>query len=291
MSSTELHFESLPTLGSFYAKALFGRKPGLPAGASIPAITASVAPLVPDAAHVAAFRQVCGTPQSTSLPLLFPHVLAAPLHFAILMAKPFPYKALGLVHVSNQVTSFRPIASTEALSLRTWVEGPRKVARGVLFDLMTRVESRGECVWESVSTIIRIERAAPPRQGPPAAPTSGIEPGPSRTAMWRLPKDMGRRYAKVSGDFNPIHLTAWSAKLFGFKRAIVHGMWAFSRTLAEVEVDLHPGPLTIDVAFKRPIFLPSRVLFSAYDAGATTTLSLTTPDGAKPHILGSVTRI
>ena len=55
-------------------------------------------------------------------------------------------------------------------------------------------------------------------------PPGGVE--------WRLPGDLGRRYAAVSGDRNPIHLYALTAKAFGFPRQIAHGMWSKARCLA-----------------------------------------------------------
>ena len=42
----------------------------------------------------------------------------------------------------------------------------------------------------------------------------------------RLPMDMGRRYAAVCGDYNPIHTSSWLAPLFGQRGAIAHGIAA-----------------------------------------------------------------
>jgi len=46
-------------------------------------------------------------------------------------------------------------------------------------------------------------------------------------------KDTGLRFAAVVADYNPIHLYPWSAKLFGFKRAIAHGMFVAAKTFHE----------------------------------------------------------
>ena len=48
-------------------------------------------------------------------------------------------------------------------------------------------------------------------------------------------RDIGRRYGAVSGDRNPIHLYPLTARLFGFRRAIAHGMWTKARCLAALE--------------------------------------------------------
>ena len=55
---------------------------------------------------------------------------------------------------------------------------------------------------------------------------------PVGTIRWRVPDDIGRRYAKVSGDVNPIHMSSLTAKALGFKRAIAHGMWVKAHALA-----------------------------------------------------------
>ena len=74
-------------------------------------------------------------------------------------------------------------------------------------------------------------------------------------ARWRLPDDLGRSYAGVSGDVNPIHLHALSAKAMGFPRQIAHGMWTCARTLAALgRTSL--GPSSSSVWFTRPVFLP-----------------------------------
>ena len=65
-------------------------------------------------------------------------------------------------------------------------------------------------------------------------------------------------YCGASGDHNPIHLHAWSAKAFGFPRAIAHGMWAKARCLAALRL---PDAFETSVQFKKPILLPSRVTF------------------------------
>jgi acyl dehydratase len=288
MSEHELHFDQLPSLGAFYRKALLSRKPGLATGEAIPEIRANVSPLVPASDHVALYRRVCGLRDHGVLPHCYPHVLAAPLHFAILMSEAFPFKALGLVHVSNQILVHRPLAPDEKLEVKTWVVGQRDAPRGLLFDLKTRIFVGNEVVWESISTIIRIEKGkGKGERRERVAPQPGLPPGVHRTAVWRIGEDAGRRYAKPSGDYNPIHIHPLLAKMFGFKRAIVHGMWSFARCVAECESELPDGPILLDVAFKRPIFLPSRVLFSSYKEEKGVRFGLHSREGTKPHTLGS----
>lgn len=46
--------------------------------------------------------------------------------------------------------------------------------------------------------------------------TLAIGPDARANAVWRVSADVGRRYATVSGDVNPIHLSALAARALGF---------------------------------------------------------------------------
>src|SRR5699024_9716609 len=91
---------------------------------------------------------------------------------------------------------------------------------------------------------------------------------PRPTGRWRLAADVGRRYAAVAGDVNPIHMSALSAKAFGFPRAIAHGMYTASRAFTESRVDLS-RPLRWDVSFDAPVTLPGSVLVAYEDDPAS----------------------
>ena len=117
-------------------------------------------------------------------------------------------------------------------------------------------------MWEEVSTILK--RGGGSGSGGSGSGSSG-RGGSSddelpATATWKLRGDLGRRYASVSGDMNPIHMHWVSAKLFGFPSAIAHGMWTKARCLAALEGRL-PDSFTVEVSFKRPIVLPATVAF------------------------------
>ncbi len=112
------------------------------------------------------------------------------------------------------------------------------------------------------------------------APTGGIE--------WRLPADLGRTYAAVSGDANPIHLYPLTAKALGFPRQIAHGMWTLARSVAAIENRL-PEAVTVEVAFKKPVFLPGTVAFAARRDDERWTFAMTSPKDGLPHLLGRAT--
>ncbi|MDX3161552.1 MaoC/PaaZ C-terminal domain-containing protein, partial [Streptomyces scabiei] len=77
---------------------------------------------------------------------------------------------------------------------------------------------------------------------------------------WRWGGDVGRRYGAVSGDRNPIHLHPLGARLFGFPRAIAHGMWTVARCLAEHGT---PPATRVRAEFRAPVSLPGTVTYAA----------------------------
>jgi acyl dehydratase len=218
-----------------------------------------------DAGELAAYARVCGFGLSNTLPVTYPHVLAFPLQVALMSDRSFPLALPGLVHVRNRIEQLRAVAADEPLDLEVWAEKFASHRSGATVDLCASVGVGGEEVWRGRSTYLARGATAPE-----GAPESDVEVSVGElahpAATWRVPDDAGRRYAKVSGDVNPIHLSGLTAKAFGFKRAIAHGMWVKARALAALEGRL-PDVVTADVAFKKPLFLPSTVRLATGEAG------------------------
>lgn len=282
-------FQAPPGAAAAFAKAVFARRPGLKGEATIGRIGAELAARAADPAHLRRYREVCGLVDDGFLPPAYPQVLAGALHLHILTDRTFPLPPMGIVHVRNRIEQARRLAVDEPLAIAAWVEGHRAVAAGIEFDLHTHVTVGGEPVWQGVITAIsrsgksgRDKASRPPATEPPALPA------PHRSMLLRVPEDMGRRYGAVTGDFNPIHVHATTARLFGFPRAIAHGMWTAARCLAELQDDLPPCPRVIDVAFKRPVPLPSTVAFRAHREGETLVFAGHSRDGRTAHLLGRV---
>lgn len=234
--------------------------------------------------RVEAYAAVCGFPRKDVVPVTYPHLLAFPLHMAIMGDPAFPYPAIGMVHVENTITAHRAIGVGEVLDVTTTVAPPRPHARGALLDFATTVTADGERAWVSTSTYLRRGRPVEGRPAPGLAivdtPTGGIE--------WRLPADLGRTYAAVSGDANPIHLYPLTARALGFPRQIAHGMWTLARSVAAIENRL-PDAVTVEVVFKKPVFLPGTVAFAARRDDECWTFAMTSPKDGSPHLLGRTT--
>ena len=288
-SPTSLSFERSPAVWPSLARAVLTRRPTvLAAGATIPALEARLAPLVPDPAHLDAYRELCGFEPDEQLPLTFPHVLAGPMHLALLTSAAFPLRLLGLVHLRNRIEAARVIGQREPLDLRCRVGGHRDTDRGQEFDLVTEARAGGQLAWVETSTMLaRRPGARPARPALAAVPPPASPPG-ARAARWSLAADLGRRYARVSGDYNPIHLSAATARLFGFERAIIHGMWTLARAAAELQPRVSAGATVLEVAFKLPVLLPAEVTLREWPRPRGLAFALLDAAGARPHATGTI---
>ncbi len=96
------------------------------------------------------------------------------------------------------------------------------------------------------------------RKHKPRVPTAAREIG-----FWRLPANAGLDFAKLTGDFNPIHWIPAYARASGFRNVILHGFSTMARAAEGLNRGLFAGGVhtlkTLDVRFTRPLVLPARV--------------------------------
>lgn len=191
----------------------------------------------------------------SEVPLTALYPLAQRAQLAVMLGGDFPYAVPGMVHVSNAMRLMQPLDPAAGFELVVAVSPPDETpASGVRLTFAVTFSQRGvvRATCESVYLARRGSGRSTGRTAPEPAPEGHMAP-------WRLAADEGRRYAKLSGDYNPIHLSPWLSRFFGFKRPILHGMNAVGRALAAIERQAGQPVGAIAVAFKRPIYLPAEV--------------------------------
>ncbi len=136
-----------------------------------------------------------------------------------------------------------------------------------------------------------LRRGKPDRMSVPKAgtrpSTSTLPADAPASAEWKLGGDLGRRYAGVSGDRNPIHMHSLTAKPLGFPSAIAHGMWTKARALAQLESRL-PDSFEAEVRFRKPVLLPARVEFASPEEGEEILFAVRDAKKGTPHLDGRV---
>ena len=289
-----LNFTAPPSVMALYPRILSARKPEhVPEGQQVSRLEAHLVGVRVDPGHLAQYRQICGLAASERLPPAYPHVLASALHLALLSSDKFPVRLLGLVHVRNRIEQLRPLAVEDGGQLATWIEGHRDVPRGQEFDLHTEWRSGSQVVWRETCTFLARRRQVvrtevdTPRTEPSVAGRTEV-----RTVSFRAPAGLGRRYGWMSGDINPIHLADITARAFGFRTAIAHGMWSLARCAAELPADQFDGSATLDVQFRLPVHLPAWVMLQSWVASngaaqvAGTSFELRDAQGERVHLSG-----
>lgn len=304
----EVVLPGVPGLGGLYARgvaasvrlAAVGRAGRAPR--TLPDVAYIAAGVRADADHLTAYQHLLGESASDVLPAGFVHVLAFPVATALMVRPDFPLPLVGMVHLANHVTQLRPVSLGDALDVRAFAQNLAPHRLGTQVELVTEVRvagadhdmSAGPVAWRGVSTYLaKGLRLGPERVADDADERIPFVP-PVPTGQWRLAADTGRRYAAVSGDRNPIHLSALTAKALGFPRAIAHGMYTASRALAVVGA-ARGDAFTWTVEFAKPVLLPGTVTVriapeagaSAHD-GAPFAYAGWNARSGKPHFTGTV---
>lgn len=283
MSNVEL--KSAPGAGGLYLKAAIGMTPL--AGSrkkELPDTVVSLEAQPVEIDRLAAFGRVTEHTLTGNLPPIFFNVLSMPLQLKLMTGDGFPFPVIGLVHVNNKIEQSRKVDAAEPLGLSVRAVDLRPHAKGRQFDVITEAHVGEELVSKATSTYLRIGK---PSEEAAAEKAEEIDfAALPQIATWSLPGDLGRRYASVSGDRNPIHMHDLTAKAFGFPKAIAHGMWTKARALAAIDNKL-PDAFTVDVAFKRPILLPSKVGFHVAEVDDGLNFSVRNAKKGTPHVDGT----
>ena len=300
-SKFSLRFRSAPSIVPSYTRIVFVRKAALlPDGVELPPLEAVLTHFKPRRDRVNAYRALCGGEPSDTLPVAYPHVLATPVQLALLSSRAFPVRLMGLVHLRNHIEQRRPLRVDESGSIRVWLNGHRDTDRGQEFDVYSQIEVGGQPVWTETCVFMarRLTRDTSKRtgsrihagEGIPAPDAEAVQPDSSgiRTTSVDAADDIGWRYARVAGDFNPIHLSKVGARMFGFTQPIAHGMWSMARCLAAIDLRAFETPKRVDVVFKRPVTIPAPLTLETWYSGDGAGFALKGVGKGKMHVAGSV---
>jgi acyl dehydratase len=243
-------------LAQIYARALVSstKRPG--AVKSLSKVCYVRPEVMLEAAEITAYAEVCGLHPEHGVPVLYPQLLTFALAMEFFGSEHCPWPAMGTVHLANHVVQHKRLNVGDTLRVEMCTGKLIAHEKGQIFNLEFAITRDDELVWEATQTLLRLGVKAP--VGAEYASALTTESPLSHQTDFFAAADIGRRYGMVSGDLNPIHVSALSAKLFGFKQAIAHGLWTTARALAAV---LPRQPLeraVVTVEFKTPLYLPSR---------------------------------
>jgi hypothetical protein len=207
-------------------------------------------------------RHVGGTPghyKNTLPPHLFPQWSFG---LASQTLKGVPYPLLRVMNGGCQLIQHAPLPNDEVLQVRTCLESVDDNGRRAVLcqRVITGTASQPDALEARLYAIVPLssggKKSGAPREKP-RVPTDVRE-----LAFWRLRANAGLDFAKLTGDFNPVHWIPSYARAFGFRNTILHGFGTMARVYEGLRRDLFKGTRSLhslDVRFTRPLVLPARV--------------------------------
>jgi acyl dehydratase len=284
-TSVHLRLSKLPSGLAAYPRVLFTPRPPVTDIGEPPEFQASVAAVTLSKASVAKYASVCG--YGDGIPPTYPHVLAMPLHLEIFACGSFPLRPMGLIHLSNLIEVLGELRYGQRLDFQVSARNYQSTDAGLTFDMATEIRSERRPLWRETCVFMSrwpesAERGAarPPR--PPKAPKDA-----AILAEFDVTGRTAWSYARVSGDFNPIHLNDRAARFFGLRGAISHGMWSLARSLAQAPVPVLAHGVRIETQFLTPVQLPARVAIKEWTAEGQHRRALADTRTGKLHMYSS----
>ena len=289
MSAVQLSFSQKPANGGAMFKALVLPRKGFDANVGLPNIQAVWKGAKADTVALKEYLSTLSLPSAESLPILYPHVMAGSMHMNMLSHKSFPIRLLGAVHLKNRIIQSKAIPLEQVMDIYSEIGSYRLVEKGVEFDFTTTVKVNDEVMWDEVSTYFMAGRFG--GKETPSSETSfelsKLENGQDK-GQWHIPANRGKAYAKITGDYNPIHMSSLAAKLFGFKRDIAHGFGVLAQGIDLSGLIGTDEAVQVDVVFKGPVFLDSEVSLKMGEDTQSTRFDVYCGDNPKPSICAEV---
>ncbi|HEU4884051.1 MAG TPA: MaoC/PaaZ C-terminal domain-containing protein [Longimicrobium sp.] len=206
---------------------------------------------------------------------------------------PLPLGAM--VHVSTEMVWVRPLPPGDAIRCRVELDRVERTPRGLKLTVLSR-NWMGAGQLCSQGTSVFMVRTRTSADGDAPRPWRATDPPPdegdwTELARWPLRASAGRRYARVSGDYNPIHLWPWTARPFGFRAPILHGYATAARTahtLIAQRLRGDPAALRrMRIAFRAPLPLPSTAVLLIDETAPEHRFRVAAPDGATVYAEGT----
>lgn len=179
-----------------------------------------------------------------------------------------PYPLFKVLNGGCRLEINAPLPADESLHARARLEDIDDDGRRAVIHqrVVTGTSAHPEAVVGHLYAIVPLgggkddkgEKNAAAKRAPARVPQDAEE-----LQRWRLPADAGLDFAKLTGDFNPVHWVPPYARAFGFRNTILHGFSTMARAMEGLQRTLFAGSVralrVLDVKFTKPLVLPAKV--------------------------------
>ncbi|MBY6016877.1 hypothetical protein KUW04_03580 [Halomonas denitrificans] len=205
-----------------------------------------------DADKLAAYNAFCGF-AANALPLSYLFVATQPIQLMLLTDKAVPVQPLGMIHLGVSFELHTSVEADGAYDVVVKVGEQERTEKGLEFELVGEFWREGQCCASYVSRcLLRVPAEGGRRRRRAGGRAPRVEHEWQVIENLALAPQVARGYARISGDYNPIHLHRITAKPFGFDAPIAHGMYMVAKMLSAVSEPLRSASFD----FKRPVLMP-----------------------------------
>lgn len=273
------------SLTGAYLRGFLSRKPGHlePGSGGVELCADQEEVQVPGGKLLSQYAALCGFAPGRGVPPTWPHIMATRMQLGLVTAPQFPVRLAGLIHLKHELHQLRPLAVNETVGVQARILPHEDTTRGNEFRLVTDIHAREGLVWsETLTFLARGLRSRPPR----GSRNGDDSPRWTDAFEFAAPASIGRRYARVSGDFNPIHLSSVTARWFGFSRPIAHGMWTLARCVGALMGNR--DSLSLQAEFRSPAFLPTTLQLLSREEGDHSDFELRNSETERACLVGAL---
>ena len=196
-----------------------------------------------------------------SIPLSYFYLLSQGVQTMLMIDKKFPLPIPGMVHLKTKIVHLSEIHLHDPLEIKSYVEIENKSEGSLLPKFKESYYQNGIKVVE-IESIYLLKRRSKNKTATKRENSIIENKDPNwLSEPWTIKRKFSTQYAKLSGDYNPIHILSLFAWLSGFKGRIIHGWYNTSRAAAKIERETEMPIKSIEVEFLKPITIPSKATF------------------------------
>lgn len=184
-----------------------------------------------------------------------------------------PYPLARVMNAGCRIEQHKPLPSGERLLVRARLESLDDDGRRALITqrVVTGTHSVPDAIVADIRAYVPLSRGKKSEdkdkvKAKPMVPSEARE-----LSFMQIGSKAGLDFAKLTGDFNPIHWIPAYAKMAGFRTCILHGFATLARAIEALNRHVLDGNVnrlaSIDVRFTRPLPLPARVGVYVTDEG------------------------
>lgn len=205
-----------------------------------------------------------------------------------------PYPLVRVLNGGCRLQMNAPLPADQPLEVRARLEDVDDNGRRAVIHqrIVTGTAEVPEAVVADIYAIVPLGDPKARANGAPreAKQVVRVPEHAEELARWRIGPTAGLDFAKLTGDFNPVHWVRPYARAFGFRSTILHGFATMARAIEGLQRTMFSGSVhalhVVDVKFTKPLVLPAKVGLYVLDDQ----LFVGDAPGGPAYLAGSFTR-